>query len=67
MTRHRWLCLRCYGIGCMIGALPGLGGSVADWISYGHAVQTTRDKSQFGKGEIRGLLQDAVELPWPIG
>ena len=56
MIRHRWLCLRCSGIGCMIGALPGLGGSVVDWISYGHAVQTTRDKSQFGKGEIRGVL-----------
>ena len=56
MIHHRWLCLRCSAIGCMIGALPGLGGSVVDWIAYGHAVQTTRDKSQFGKGEIRGVL-----------
>ena len=56
MIRNKWLCLRCSGIGCMIGALPGLGGSVVDWISYGHAVQTTKDKSQFGKGEIRGVL-----------
>ena len=56
MIHHRWLCLRCSGIGCMIGALPGLGGSVVDWIAYGHAVQTTKDKSQFGKGEIRGVL-----------
>ncbi len=56
MIRNKWLCLRCSGIGCMIGALPGLGGSVVDWISYGHAVQTTKDKSRFGKGEIRGVL-----------
>ncbi len=56
MIRNKWLCLRCSGIGCMIGALPGLGGSVVDWISYGHAVQTTKDKTQFGKGEIRGVL-----------
>ncbi|MES9935198.1 MAG: tripartite tricarboxylate transporter permease [Sedimenticola sp.] len=56
MIRNKWLCLRCSGIGCMIGALPGLGGSVVDWIAYGHAVQTTKDKSQFGKGEIRGVL-----------
>ncbi len=56
MIRNKWLCIRCSGIGCMIGALPGLGGSVVDWIAYGHAVQTTKDKSQFGKGEIRGVL-----------
>ena len=56
MIRNKWLCLRCSGIGCMIGALPGLGGSVVDWIAYGHAVQTTKDKSKFGKGEIRGVL-----------
>ncbi len=56
MIKHRWLCLRCAGIGCVVGAIPGLGGSVVDWISYGHAVQTTRDKSKFGKGEIRGVL-----------
>ncbi len=56
MIRNKWLCLRCSGIGCMIGALPGLGGSVVDWIAYGHVVQTSKDKSQFGKGDIRGVL-----------
>jgi TctA family transporter len=35
-----FLSIRCAGIGCMIGAIPGLGGSVVDWIAYGHAVQT---------------------------
>jgi len=54
--RHRWLVLRCSGIGCLIGALPGLGGSVVDWIAYGHVVQTSRDKSRFGHGDIRGVL-----------
>ena len=56
MIRHKWLCFRCSGVGCMIGALPGLGGSVVDWIAYGHVVQTAKDKSQFGKGDIRGVL-----------
>ena len=27
-----------------------------DWIAYGHAVQSTKDKSNFGKGEIRGII-----------
>jgi putative tricarboxylic transport membrane protein len=55
-VRNYWLVLRCSGFGCLIGALPGLGGSVVDWVAYGHAVQTTRDRSQFGKGEIRGVI-----------
>lgn len=40
----------------MVGALPGLGGSVVDWIAYGHAMQTTKSKERFGKGEIRGVI-----------
>ncbi len=56
MIRYRWLCLRCAGIGTLIGAIPGLGGSVVDWIAYGHVVQTARDKSRFGTGDIRGVL-----------
>jgi TctA family transporter len=56
MIRHRWLCLRCAGIGTLIGAIPGLGGSVVDWIAYGNVVQTAKDKSQFGSGDIRGVL-----------
>jgi len=54
--RNWFLCLRCAGIGTLIGAIPGLGGTVVDWIAYGHAVQTTKDKSRFGKGDIRGVL-----------
>ena len=51
-----WLSVRCSIIGVVVGVIPGLGGSVVDWIAYGHAVQTTKDKSQFGKGEVRGVI-----------
>jgi len=54
--RHWLLCLRCAGLGTLIGAIPGLGGTVVDWIAYGHVVQTAKDKSRFGKGDIRGVL-----------
>lgn len=54
--RNRWLSLRCSAIGCLIGALPGLGGSVVDWIAYGHAVQTTRNKEAYGTGDVRGVI-----------
>ncbi|WP_028021578.1 tripartite tricarboxylate transporter permease [Enterovibrio calviensis] len=53
---NKWLAVRCSVIGCIIGALPGLGGSVVDWIAYGHAVQTTKGKSEFGHGDVRGVI-----------
>jgi TctA family transporter len=53
---HKWLSLRCAGLGAMIGAIPGLGGGVVDWIAYGHVVQTSKDRSRFGKGDIRGVI-----------
>jgi TctA family transporter len=55
-VKHWWIVLRCSVIGCIVGALPGLGGSVVDWIAYGHVVQTSKDKSRFGTGDIRGVL-----------
>ncbi len=51
-----WLSVRCSIIGVIVGVIPGLGGSVVDWIAYGHTVQTTKDKSNFGKGEVRGVI-----------
>ncbi|HEY7884273.1 MAG TPA: tripartite tricarboxylate transporter permease, partial [Cellvibrionaceae bacterium] len=56
LIKNRWLALRCATIGCVVGALPGLGGSVVDWIAYGHAVQTTKDKNEFGNGDVRGVI-----------
>jgi len=54
--RHKWLVLRCAMIGSVLGALPGLGGTVIDWIAYGHVVQTTRGPNTFGRGDIRGVI-----------
>lgn len=59
VIKNKWLVVRTSGIGCLIGALPGVSGSVVDWIAYGHAVRSAKDKSQFGKGDIRGVI--AVE------
>lgn len=54
--RHKWLAARCAVIGTYIGMLPGLGGAIVDWVAYGHAVQGAKDKSKFGKGDIRGVI-----------
>ena len=54
--RYWWLTLRCSAIGAWVGFLPGLGSSVADWFAYAHAVQTEKNKENFGKGDIRGVI-----------
>jgi putative tricarboxylic transport membrane protein len=54
--RHWWLVLRSAVIGIYIGLLPGLGSTIADWAAYGHAVQSAKDKSRFGRGDVRGVI-----------
>jgi putative tricarboxylic transport membrane protein len=56
VVRHRWLVLRSSVLGVAVGIIPGLGGSVVDWLSYGQAVQTSRDREQFGRGDVRGVI-----------
>lgn len=51
-----FLSIRCSVIGVIVGVIPGLGGSVVDWIAYGHTVQTVKDKSRFGSGDVRGVI-----------
>jgi len=54
--KHKWLVVRCSSIGVLIGALPGLGGSVTNWVAYGHVVQSVKDRDMLGKGDIRGVI-----------
>ncbi len=55
--QHLGLTLRSSTIGTLIGMIPGVGGTVAGFIAYGHAVQSAKDdNASFGKGDIRGLI-----------
>ena len=54
--RNWWLVIRCSTIGVWVGAMPGLGSSVADWFAYAHTVQSSKDKENFGKGDVRGVI-----------
>jgi TctA family transporter len=56
VPRHWWLVLRTSIIGAVIGMIPGLGGSAAGWICYGHAVQSSRTPERFGKGAVEGVI-----------
>ena len=57
VLRHKWLVLRCSSIGALLGAVPGIGAAIIDWIAYGHAAKTERGASEtFGKGDVRGVI-----------
>lgn len=52
-----WLVLRCSWIGTALGAIPGIGGSVVDWVAYAHAARTVKGGSKsFGTGDVRGVI-----------
>ncbi|HEV8536912.1 MAG TPA: tripartite tricarboxylate transporter permease [Candidatus Limnocylindria bacterium] len=60
VLRHRWLALRCCVIGTVIGVAPGIGGNGAQWVAYGHAVQSSRDPKRFGCGAVEGVIAPAI-------
>jgi putative tricarboxylic transport membrane protein len=54
--KNKMLVLRNAMLGTGIGMIPGVGGSVVDWIAYGITKQTVKDPENFGKGDIRGVI-----------
>ena len=53
--KNRYLVLRASLIGVLGGFVPAVGASASTWVAYGHAIRSTKDKSKFGRGEIRGI------------
>jgi hypothetical protein len=55
--KHWWLVLRCSWIGAGLGAVPGIGASIIDWVAYGHAARSEKGaKDTFAKGDVRGVI-----------
>ncbi len=47
-------------IGTFIGILPGAGSPIAALVSYNEAVRWSKDKSQYGKGDLRGVTASEI-------
>ncbi|HZD90352.1 MAG TPA: tripartite tricarboxylate transporter permease [Pseudolabrys sp.] len=47
-------------IGTFVGILPGAGSPIAALIAYNEAVRWSKDKSQFGKGDLRGVTASEI-------
>ena len=54
--RNWWLVIKCSGLGTILGAVPGIGSAVIDWIVYGYAARTEKNAETFGSGDIRGVI-----------
>ena len=54
--RHWVVVVRSAAIGVLVGLVPGLGGSVAQWVAYGQAQQSSKKPELFGKGAIDGVI-----------
>jgi putative tricarboxylic transport membrane protein len=53
---HWSIFLRSAVIGTFVGAIPGVGGTTANYVAYFQAVQTSSDPDSFGTGDIRGVI-----------
>ncbi len=42
--------------GVFMGAIPGIGSAVIDWLSYAFGIALSKDKTEFGKGSLDGVL-----------
>ncbi|MQA78026.1 MAG: hypothetical protein GEV10_06030 [Streptosporangiales bacterium] len=60
--RHKRVLVQSSALGVFIGALPGVGAAVGGIAAYGQVARSSRDSSQFGKGDVRGIVAPAATL-----
>jgi TctA family transporter len=54
--RHWPMVIRQSVFGVFLGAIPGVGQATIDWLAYAFGIFWTKDKSQFGKGSLLGVM-----------
>lgn len=53
---YKWTALKSATIGSLLGILPGTGGAIASFVSYGVAMKTYKNPEEFGKGKAEGVV-----------
>jgi putative tricarboxylic transport membrane protein len=53
---HKLAVLRSIIVGFFCGILPGIGATLAAFMSYGEAVRWSKNKDEFGKGKMEGVI-----------
>lgn len=54
--RHWKMVIRQSVFGVFLGAIPGVGSAVIDWLAYAFGIFFSKDKTQFGKGSLEGVM-----------
>ena len=54
--KYRRTIVRSGIIGTFVGVVPGVGEDVASWASYAAARRASKERGEFGKGSIEGLM-----------
>ncbi|QQM29804.1 tripartite tricarboxylate transporter permease [Martelella lutilitoris] len=55
LLANKYVAIRAWAIGTVIGAIPGLGSATAGFLSYSVTKQQAKDPESFGKGDPRGI------------
>ena len=53
---YKWAAAKSAVIGTLIGILPGTGGAIASFVSYGVTMKTDKNPAEFGKGKPEGVV-----------
>jgi putative tricarboxylic transport membrane protein len=53
---HKFAVLRSILVGFFCGILPGIGATLAAFMGYGEAVRWSKNKEEFGKGKLEGVI-----------
>jgi putative tricarboxylic transport membrane protein len=56
LWRLRWAIIRSWVLGFFAGILPGIGATLAAFLSYNEAVRWSKHPERFGKGELEGVV-----------
>ncbi|MFS4581786.1 tripartite tricarboxylate transporter permease [Phaeobacter sp. C3_T13_0] len=55
LLANKFVAIRAFVIGTLIGAIPGLGSTTAGFLSYSITKQSAKDPESFGTGDPRGI------------
>ncbi|WP_312911687.1 tripartite tricarboxylate transporter permease [Natronosalvus caseinilyticus] len=64
---HPWYVIKSSLIGTIIGALPGAGSSMANFVAYSEAMRSSGMADSFGKGDKRGVLASEASNNSAVG
>ena len=56
LIAHKFAVVRSIFIGFFCGILPGIGATLAAFMGYNEAVRWSKERAQFGKGKLEGVI-----------